>query len=343
MKHDTIKRFAAAFMLFAVSVLPAAAQKANVMYMEGTAKIKSSSGSLRAADFGSTVTYGESVITGKDGLVEMTLPNGSTIRVTQDSVFNYSETGTGSDSRPILATLAGSVSYKLNKSVGRSPLIQTNSMVAGVRGTEFTVFAGRDGSVLLAVTEGIVDVSAQGETVELLKDEAVQVDPGEKPGEKYVWLGRELDFSSWNQGKNEDFLTDPVAGIERVDAQLEGYARELAALKGPYAEATAAWKATTEEYKGILAKGDDSAIKAYQTERLFPAQDARAVLILDMRYWALNYLSARRFVLSNMYMEVKSRDPLVNKESSRAFMRKHTEILSKYEMGIVPDLNESDY
>lgn len=344
MKHDTIKRFAAAFMLFAVSVLPAAAQKANVMYMEGTAKIKSSSGSLRAADFGSTVTYGESVITGKDGLVEMTLPNGSTIRVTQDSVFNYSETGTGSDSRPILATLAGSVSYKLNKSVGRSPLIQTNSMVAGVRGTEFTVFAGRDGSVLLAVTEGIVDVSAQGETVELLKDEAVQVDPGEKPGEKYVWLGRELDFSSWNQDKNEDFLTDPVAGIERVDAQLEGYARELAALKEPYEKTTSAWEKAVEEYKTLLdQKTDKETLLAFRQETLSPAQDARAAVILNIRYYALNYLSVRRYVLSNMYMEMKTRHPVSQNPDTEGFYRLHARILAKYENSIVPELNANDY
>ncbi len=342
--HRIRTRMAAAIAVFSCLALPLAAQKANVTYLEGTAKIKSSAGSLRLADFGSTVTYGESVITGKDGLVEMSLPNGSTIRVSEDSVFTYSETGTGSDSRPVLATLAGSVSYKLNKSVGRSPLIQTNSMVAGVRGTEFTVYAARDGSNLLVVTGGIVDVTAQGETVSLYKDEAVQVDPGQKPGEKYVWLGKELDFSDWNGGKNEEFLADPVGGIKRVATQLDGYAKELAALKAPYEEATATWEKAVEDYKALLAKTDDKdTLQKFRIETLNPAQDARATLILNIRYYALNYLSVRRYVLSNMYMEMKTRFPLSGTPASDDFFRLHKDTLARYENAIVPELNPNDY
>lgn len=334
--------FALTIALLAIS--SAAAQKANVVYLEGTAKIKSSSGSLRMADFGSTVTYGESVITGKDGLVEMTLTNGSTVRVSQDSVFTYSETGTGTNSRPVLATLAGSVSYKLNKSAGRSPIIQTNSMVAGVRGTEFTVYAGRDGSTLLAVTGGIVDVTSQGETVSLFQDEAVEVDPGKAPGAKYVWLGKELDFSGWNTQKHDDFLADPVAGIERVDAQLAEYAQALADLKGPYEETTAIWEKAVADYKALLAKtSDKDTLQAFRLETLNPAQDARATVILDIRYWALNYLSVRRYVLSNMYMEIKSRNPGAHSAEEDTFFSKHAQILAKYESGIVPELNGNDY
>lgn len=344
-RNDKSRGYAllAALAVMALAAAPAAAQKASVVYLEGTAKIKSSAGKLRLADFGSTVTYGESVLTGKDGLVELTLPNGSSIRVSQDSVFTYSETGTGSDSRPVLATLAGSVSYKLNKSVGRSPVIQSNSMVAGVRGTEFTVYSGRDGSTLLAVTGGIVDVTGEGETVSLYKDEAVEVTPGQAPGEKYVWLGKELDFSDWNQGKNAEFLADPLTSLDRVDAQLASYQKELSALKAPYAQATEAWKAAVDQYKDIVAAGDTEVIKAFQESTLFPAEDARATLILDIRYWALNYLSVRRYVLSNMYMEIKSRNPSSRNPEIQTFFDRHAALLARYEDGIVPELNPNDY
>lgn len=340
------KRITAAFaiLIFAATV-PAAlfAQKANVTYMEGTASIKSSAGSLRTADFGSAVTFGESVITGPDGLVEMQLENGSTISVSQNSVFNYSYTGSGADTRPILGTTAGKISYKLNKAAGRSPLIQGNSMVAGVRGTEFTVFAGRDGSTLLAVTGGIVDVESQGKSVELLKDEAVEVAPGKAPGAKFKWLGKELDFSSWNQGKTDGFLADPVAGIAAVEAQLAGYKIALEALKGPYAEATEAWKKASARYKELVAEGDKEATKAYQKETLFPAQDARSVLILNIRYHALNYLSVRRYVVSNMYMEMKSRYPVKRTSEAKDFFARHAALIARYEADIVPELNKNDY
>jgi hypothetical protein len=339
----TARTLAAFCAVFALALSAAGAQKANITYVEGVAQVKTSAGRLRAADFGGTVTYGESVITGKDGLAELTLPNGSVIRVTQNSVFSYSTTGSGTDSRPVLATTAGKVSYKLNKATGRSPLIQTNSMVAGVRGTEFTVFAGRDGSVLLAVTGGIVDVESQGKTVALYKDEAVEVEPGKAPGEKFVWLGKELDFSSWNQGKTDEFLANPIAGIDAVASQLEGYRAALDALKEPYAKATDAWRKAADDYKALIAAGDKDAIQAFQKEVLFPAEDARATLILNIRYHALNYLSVRRYVLANMYMEMKSRFPIQQTDTARQFFARHAELLARYEANIVKELNTNDY
>lgn len=336
-------RCGASVALFILATFSAAAQKADVVYAEGVAKIKSAGGSQRLADIGETVIYGESVITGKDGLVELTLPNGSDIRVTQNSVFSYSSTGTGAESRSVLATTAGKVSYKLNKAAGKSPVIQTNSMVAGVRGTEFTVFAGRDGSVLLAVTGGIVDVESQGQTVSLMKDEAVEVTPGEAPGEKFVWLGKELDFSGWNKGKIDTFLADPVAGIDRAGAQLAEYQAALESLKTPFADATRTWEEAKAKSKELLAAGDEEALKAFQAGTLFPAQDARAALILNIRYHALNYLSVRRYVLSNMYMEMKSRHPVTRTADEEAFFAHHAALLALYEDAIVPELNENDY
>ncbi len=326
-----------------LSLLPLQAQKANVVYVEGSSRVKSAAGSLRSAEVGGTLTYGESVLTGKDGLVELKLENGSTIRVAENSVFSYSSTGSGADSTPVLATTAGSVHYKLNKALGRSPKIQTNSMVAGVRGTEFTVFAGRDGSVLLSVDEGIVDVASQGATVELRKDEAVEVAPGKAPGAKFKKLGRALDFSSWNKGKTDDVLKDPVAALAAVSAQLKGYQAELAALKAPYEEATKKWRAASDGYKEVRAAGDMDAIKAYQESTLYPAQDERIIIILNIRHHALNYLSVRRYVVSNMYMELKSRYPLARPANVEKFFADHKALLARYEEIAVPELNENDY
>jgi len=340
---QTFKTLIALTILITGTVMAVSAQKANVTYVEGISKIKSAAGKLRAADFGGTVGYGESVITGKDGLVELTLENGSVIKVTQNSVFGYSSTGTGADTRQVLATTAGKISYKLNKATGKSPLIQTNSMVAGVRGTEFDVYAGRDGSVLLAVTGGIVDVESQGKLVTLVKDEAVEVDPGKAPGEKYVWLGKHKEFRDWNQGKMDDFYSDPVAGINQVAIQLETYKTALDALKKPYEATTAAWKKATEDYKKLVAIGDVEKIKAFQTEILVPAQDARSTVILNIRFYAMNYLSVRRYVLSNMYMEIKSRYPINPPDTAMRFFSIHADLLKKYETGITPELIASDF
>lgn len=343
MKTKRCKMILAMCIFLAGTAFGLCAQKASVVYMEGVSNIRSASGKMRAVDFGGSLSFGESVITGKDGLVELKLQNGSTIKVTQNSVFGYSSTGTGANTRQVLATTAGTVSYKLNKAIGKSPLIQTNSMIAGVRGTEFTVFAARDGSVMLAVTGGIVDVESQGQMVSLYKDEAVEVAPCMPPGPKFAWLGKEKDFSSWNQGKMDTFFADPLKGLESAAGQLEESKVALEALKKPFEEATATWEKANKEYDKLVASGEKTAILAYQTEKLFPAQDARAVIILNIRFHALNYLSMRRYVLSNMYMEMKSRYPVNQPTEIQKYFTRHAEILARYETNIVPELNKNDY
>ncbi len=328
---------------FALTVVAAVAQKATVTYVEGSSQIKAAAGSLREADFGSTVTYGEAVITGRDGQVELRLENGSTIKLAANSVFNYSSTGTGTNTRPVLATTAGRITYKIAKATGQGPVIQTNSAVAGVRGTEFTIFAGRDGATMLAVIEGVVDIEAEGKMVTLYKDEAVDVEAGKAPGEKVIWIGRELDFSSWNTGRMDAFFADPVGTVESLNVRLAGYQRELAALLAGYEAITLKWQEASSGYRSIVAAGDKDAIRAYQQNVLFPAEDMRAATILNMRYWALNYLSARRYVLSNMYMELKSRYPLVQPPEIQEFFARHRALIEIYEQAIVPELNNNDY
>lgn len=338
-----IKTFAALAAIAAFAGYGAVAQKANIVYVEGVANVKSSSGSLRPADFGGQVTFGESVITGKDGQAELKLENGSTIRIAENSVFSYTSVGTGANSRQVLATTVGKVAYKLNKATGKPPVIQSNSMVAGVRGTEFTVMAGRDGTTLLEVTGGIVDVESQGKLVTLVKDEGVEVVPGKAPGAKYTRPGKELDFSSWNKGKADAFLADPVTALANIENQLATYQKALADLKKPFADATAAWQKAREDYKPILESKDEVAIKKFQEETLFPAQDNRAAIILNIRYNALNYLSVRRYVMSNMYMELKSRYPTTRPAAVDTFFKKHAEMLQRYEIVAVPELDKNDY
>lgn len=330
-------------LIAAVAAFPTFAQKAAIQFVEGVANVKSAAGSQRLADIGGNVVYGESVITGRDGLVELTLPNGSLVRVTENSVFSYSSVGTGADSRSVLATTAGKVSYKLNKAAGRSPVIQSNSMVAGVRGTEFTVYSARDGSTLIEVTGGIVDVESQGKSVELFKDEAVEVSPGEKPGQKYTFLGKELDFSAWNKGKTEDFLADPVGAIKKIETQLAEYEAGINEFKQPFADATEVWATAMERNKELNAAGDKAAIDEFQKTTLEPAQRERAMLILNIRYYALNYLSVRRYVVSNMYMEMKSRYPLARSPAADEFFVLHKALINRYEDRIVIELNENDY
>jgi hypothetical protein len=121
----------------------------------------------------------------------------------------------------VLSVTLGEVAFKFRRAASEEPLIATNSTVAGVRGTDFTVYSGADGSTLIAVENGMVEVEAAGKSVELVKDEAVEVRPGEPPGQKFSFIGRELDFSSWNAEKKQThFCDNPAEALKGVEKRL---------------------------------------------------------------------------------------------------------------------------
>ncbi|MDR3200870.1 MAG: FecR family protein [Spirochaetales bacterium] len=320
------------------------AQEVTVVYVEGDTSRKDTGGALRRLDFGDALSAGDSVITKKNGRAELELPNRSAISVRPDTVFTIGEAElSGGEKQSVLTTAVGSVAYKLNKFTGSSPLIRSNSMVAGVRGTELEVYAGMDGSSLVVVTEGQVELTAQGTTVSLGVNEAVEVRAGQAPGEKYAWLGKEMDFSSWNDSKMDEFLKDPVAGIERVEKQLAYFRDEMQALLPVYEELTRESTQTAEEFQRLRAGNDAERAKDVQNYLINDLNKRWSVLFLNIRYYALSYLSMRRFVVGGLYAEMRSRYILKQDDPAfQDFFGIYGRIIKDYEEKIVPQLVEAD-
>ncbi|RKX83042.1 MAG: hypothetical protein DRP58_09415, partial [Spirochaetes bacterium] len=205
-----------------VIVLTASGQNADLVYVDGWVDIRSG-GEVYEALPGDVLRAGDSVITSSDSIAELEQKDRSKIIVKPDSIFTIREIETDSGKETVLATTVGAVSFKFGKLFGKEPILATPSMVAGIRGTELTVYAGEDGSTLIAVDSGLVTVESMGVSVDLVKDEGVEVLPGEVPGEKFSLLGREMDFASWNADKYENLIADHIAGLERLGHQLDGF------------------------------------------------------------------------------------------------------------------------
>jgi hypothetical protein len=335
------------FALVLAVFFPAAsswAQEATAVYVEGDTSRRDSGGVLRRLDFGDALGAGDSVITKRNGRAELELPNRSSINVRPDTVFTIGEADlAGGAKQSVLATAVGSVAFKLNKFTASPPLIRSNTMVAGVRGTEFEVFAGRDGSSLVLVGEGQVELTAQGETVSLGANEAVEVRAGQAPGQKYALLGGSLDFSAWNAAKMDDFLKDPVAGVRRVERQLAYFRDEMQKLEPVYEKDRLEAEGLVKELDAFRAAGDtENADKVWKI--LFGELNERQLAVyLNIRYYALSYLSMRRFVLGGLYVEMKSRyflrqdDPVF-----KGFFDVYNQIVHDYENTIAHRLNDAD-
>ena len=330
--------------LLIVSAASLYAQEAMVAYIDGYVDIRDRSGERVEAWEGDSLYIGDAVITDYDSYAELeNETSGALITIAPETVFLVSERETSRGRETVLTTTLGSVSYKFGKAFENEPAIATPSMVAGIRGTEFTVFAGVDGSSLIAVESGQVDVTSEGETVELFPQEGVEVKPGEKPGDKFEILRGQLDFSSWNGERFDEFLDDPEAAVSRIESRMNSLLDELNVLVPEYRELREQLAANKAEYDELReAEGKDAA-RPYYKENVEPIMLRTSPLYKNIRYYALSAFSLKRYVLGRLYMEMKTR--YITRSDSpeyRAFSDGYHNIVDAYESGVVPFLVEDD-
>lgn len=319
------------------------ADDGTAVYVEGWVDLRDSSGDLWELYIGDPVENGDTVITSDASYAEIEQGDYSTIRISPNTVFTLLEKETGGEKQSVYNTALGSARFKISKTFGREPSFTTPSVVAGVRGTEFTVFSGPDGSSFIAVESGMVEVSSEGESVELGTEEGVEVRPGEPPGEKVTVKRGELDFSAWNAQKNEQFFENPAGAAERVDKQLKTLIGELQELVPVYEQRRAKIETEREKLKKIEEEQGKDARQEYYQDTVFPLEVNTSYMRMNIRYYALSALSLRRYVMGRMYVAMKSKyiTDLQNKNYTR-FEEVYTQFLTRFEKGIVPYLVEAD-
>ena len=316
----------------------------TVTYIDGWVDIKDSSGDVYEAMTGDEVTVGNSVITDDDSYAELQEEGSrSTYNIKPNTVFTVREMEVQGAKQNVLACTLGEVAFKFKRAGSLEPLIATNSTVAGVRGTEFQVYAGVDGSSLIAVRSGLVEVESEGKTVSLEKNEAVEVKPGEAPGEKFSLKGKPLNFTSWNGDKKREFLKNPAESLKAVEKRIDFYNSKVEELYPIYLEWDAQVKEERAESEKILAEKGEDASKEYKEKTLFPSITNTINLRMNVRYYALSALSMRRFVVGNMYTEMKTRYiTKLDKAEYKEFEEVYKRLLGKFEKISIPQINETD-
>ena len=124
MKHTLA---ALALMLVAAGLF---AVSAKVVDADGPATVQRKSGKTETVSIGKTYTTGDSIRTGKNGLVELS-QEGLTIRVGPSTVFTLLEKELGGKPKGVLAVTLGSVKVKYDRLTGSEPLIQSVGCIAG--------------------------------------------------------------------------------------------------------------------------------------------------------------------------------------------------------------------
>jgi hypothetical protein len=298
-------------LLFAlVAVSFAAAESGKVSFMEGDVKIKAKSGQTKTADMGMGVGIGDTVITGKDGYCEVALDNGSTIKINSGSVFTIAEREDKEEKgkkRSVFQTIVGVVTCKFQKFTGKEPYIATPTTVCGVRGTEFTIVAGADGSALYVVDSGAVSVSAQGEEVILAPEEGVKVLAGQKPGRKFEVKSGSIDYKKVSAETETAMMSNPAGILDIFFNQLKEYEAQASGWKKMQSENIELVKKLRKEMdskRESMAKDD---WKALYDQTVTPREMDTTFLMLNSRYYAIGALSFRRYLISGLYIHMRTK------------------------------------
>jgi hypothetical protein len=156
-----------------------ATHAAAVVFVVGKdAKIVSAKGEANAAK-GAVLYEADKLVTGKKSQVDLVLPNNILLRVDQNTTMEMKElsVGEGGAQQDRLMLQRGTVFAKVAKLDKKSSFaIQTPTLVAGVRGTQFMTEADETGKGKVAVIEGKVGVeSSTGKTEEISEGEQAEV------------------------------------------------------------------------------------------------------------------------------------------------------------------------
>jgi len=139
---------------------------ASVTFLDGQAT-RSAGGKTEALSLGSALSEGDQVETQRRTRLELTLADGSLVRMgpLSRATLETAAFGKTADDRKVSARLlVGNVWANVAKAVGGEARfeVKTENAVAGVRGTTFRVDASRDRSVVVRVYSGTVAVAGGG-------------------------------------------------------------------------------------------------------------------------------------------------------------------------------------
>ena len=330
-----------AIALFAMAAAYAGAQNTQVTYVEGEPRLRSAEGAQSELDYGSKINTGDSVVTGKKDQVELDQDGSAVIRVKPNTVFTIREIERNGTKEQVMTTGIGAVSMRFNKLAGKEPRVGTIGSVAGIRGTELTIYAGADGSSLFVVESGLVELSSAGKSVEIGAQQGLEVSADGVPGEKFSVIGRDLDFSKWAAGKTEDFLADPLGSLDKISVMMGSFKEGQDEWLAKYGKAKLDSEKAVEKMNALTDKTEQG---KYRDTVWFPLALQTGNAILNYRYYTISALSLRRYVLGSMYLQMRSRNILTPDSAQyKAFLAKYQGVLADFRTVFEPYLSTVDY
>jgi len=199
----------------------------DVEWMSGDVKYRHMMGEWESLDIGYHLANGDVIKTGEDG--EATLLDGDVyINISPNSEFTVSERFDNNKHKSSFMLFLGRLKFKLTKKSTNEPEVVTQAVNLTVRGTEFDVASGHDGSTLVVIKKGVVAVSGKEKTLVLRKGEGSQIKFGEEPEKKFKVITKVIDWGKWLAQSRENIkgnelyiLTKILKKFKEIDEEIK--------------------------------------------------------------------------------------------------------------------------
>jgi hypothetical protein len=146
---------------------------------------------------------------------------GSEIYISENANFTISEKYEKGEKRSTFMLFLGRMKFKLGKSGEAEPDIQTQTVNLTIRGTEFEVGSGYDGSTIVLIEEGSVAVQGMSSELVLEEGEGTEVQFGEEPSEKFDVMTKVIDWDAWQLSSQDAVKGNETALLGQIQNRFE--------------------------------------------------------------------------------------------------------------------------
>ncbi|MBN2874401.1 MAG: FecR domain-containing protein [Spirochaetales bacterium] len=276
-----------ASLVFAVDVQPFG----TIDYVEGGTTVVRSGKSLGDANIGDDLLPDDMIKTASDGLVVIALDKSTgmrgtlTIKAKSVAYLRLSPGDTGPKSQVDL--VAGQLGSKLSKLSGNPSLqVQTDSVVMGVRGTEFAIASSVNGSVLVVCTNGEVACSDGGDFVPVPAGKAAEKVAGKRLRLVPVAISTAKQFEeSWLTEEIEAFKADAPRALADYEKRYTDLSARFYTAFEPLQKSEILSKWIREDSAGLVPPPNDAATIREKKALMANILETRKVLFIFERIY----------------------------------------------------------
>jgi len=225
--RENVKAVIVAILLIVLFPLPLFS--AVVDWVSGDVYYSSYRGEWSDLEVGMDLTAGDIIKTGIQSEAIL-LEDGGEIHILENTEFSVSERYEEEQKQSSLMLFLGRIKFKIGKGSVKEPEIRTQTVNLAIRGTEFEVGSGYDGSTIVLLSDGSVAVQGKREELILVQGEGTEVPFGEEPKEKFKVMERVIDWDEWFaysevtiKGNELSLLTKMLDRIKEMQADIENY------------------------------------------------------------------------------------------------------------------------